>query len=109
MSVYDNTDSGVLFKNENKFSGNSPDYTGEINVEGIEKSLSAWVQISNSGKKYLKLKVRDKRPAQDAQTGAPAPQAAPAPAPAQAAPEPSPTPPQQAMAQDGPLDDDIPF
>jgi len=100
MSVYDNTDSGVLFKNENKFSGNSPDYTGEINVEGIEKSLSAWVQISNSGKKYLKLKVRDKKPAQEAQTGAPAPQAAP---------EPAPMPPQQAMAQDGPLDDDIPF
>ena len=56
MSVYDNTDSGVLFKNENKFSANSPDYTGEINVEGIEKSLSAWVQISNTGKKYLKMK-----------------------------------------------------
>ena len=93
MSVYDNTDSGVLFKNENKFSANSPDYTGEINVEGIEKSLSAWVQISNTGKKYLKMKVRDKKPAQDSQTSAPAPQAAPAPAP----------------AQDGPLDDDIPF
>ena len=109
MSVYDNTNSGVLFKNTNKFNENSPDYTGEINVDGIEKSLSAWVQTSNSGMKYLKLKCRDPKPAQDAETSVPAPQASPAPAPAQAAPEPAPTPPQQAMAPDGPLDDDIPF
>ena len=109
MSIYDNTNSGVLFKNTNKFSENSPDYTGEINVDGIEKSLSAWVQTSNSGMKYLKLKCRDPKPAQDDNTAAPAPQAAPAPAPAPAQAAPAPTPPQQAMPQDGPLDDDIPF
>lgn len=99
MTTYDNTDRGVLFKNTDKRNENSPDYTGEINVKGTKQSLSAWVQTSKTGMKYLSLKVRDPLPPQET-----APSPAPAPAPASA-----PTPPQQAMPQNGPIDDDIPF
>ncbi len=59
MTTYDNTDRGVLFKNTDKRNENSPDYTGEINVKGTKQSLSAWVQTSKTGMKYLSLKVRD--------------------------------------------------
>ena len=110
MTTYDNTNSGVLFKNTNKNNQNSPDYQGEINVDGIEKKLSAWVQTSASGTRYLKLKCRDPKPAQDDNAAAPSqPAPAPAPSPAPAPAAPAPTPPQQAMPQDGPIDDDIPF
>ena len=89
MTTYDNTDRGVLFKNTDKRNENSPDYTGEINVKGTKQNLSAWVQTSKTGMKYLSLKVRDPLPPQET--------------------APAPAPPQQAMPQDGPIDDDIPF
>ena len=61
MSNYDNTNSGTLFKNDRKEKDNHPDYKGQINVDGTEYWLSAWVKVSKDGtKKFMSLSVKAK-------------------------------------------------
>ena len=75
MSQYDNTNSGVLFKNDRKETDKHPDYQGSINVEGREMWLSAWIKQGQKGK-FMSLSVKPKEQPRQA----PAPKAA-APAP----------------------------
>jgi hypothetical protein len=56
---YDNTDRGVLFKNDRKESDNHPDYKGSINVGGVEYWLSAWIKDGQRGK-FLSMSVKAK-------------------------------------------------
>jgi hypothetical protein len=72
MSNYDNTNSGVLFKNDRKESAKHPDYQGNINVDGVEFWLSAWIKEGQKGK-FMSLSVKKKE-------AAPKPAAKPAPA-----------------------------
>lgn len=57
MSEYDNTNSGALFRNDKGDNPKRPDYKGKINIEGREFSISGWLRESQSGKKYMSLKV----------------------------------------------------
>lgn len=59
---YDNTNRGVLFKNDRKEEGdNKPNYTGEINVDGVDKRLAAWIRDSKDGsKRFLSIAVNEK-------------------------------------------------
>lgn len=58
---YDNTNSGVLFKNESD-NEKAPMYKGKINVEGKEYEIAAWLREAKSGKgKFLSLKVQEPR------------------------------------------------
>ena len=60
---YDNTNRGVLFKNDRKESDNHPDYTGKIDVDGDEYWLSAWIKTGKKGKfMSLSVKPRDEQP-----------------------------------------------
>jgi hypothetical protein len=77
---YDNTNSGLLAKNDKQGNEARPDYRGSINVEGREYWLSAWIKTGRdgtklAGQKYMSLSVQPK----DASYGG-APAAAPAPA-----------------------------
>lgn len=79
---YDNSNSGILKKNDKQGNDNRPDYRGSINVDGVDYWLSAWIKTGRdgtklAGQKYMSLSVQPK----DA-SYAPAPAAAPAPAPA---------------------------
>ena len=66
MTEYDNTNSGRLFKNDKKPEGsNQPDYRGEINVDGTEKQLAAWIRTSKNGLTYMSLEVSDPYVAED--------------------------------------------
>jgi len=47
---YDNTNRFALFKNDRPNSENSPQYTGKINVEGVEYYLNAWIKEGKKGK-----------------------------------------------------------
>jgi len=61
MSSYDNTNSGVLFRNDRRREGkNDPEYTGTLNVAGVEFWLSAWVKESKDGRKFFSLSVKKK-------------------------------------------------
>ena len=59
MPEYENTNKGVLFKNDKKESDKHPDYKGSINVDGRELWLSAWVRNGKNGK-LLSLAVTPK-------------------------------------------------
>lgn len=59
MADFDNTNRGVLFKNDKKESDKHPDYTGTINVHGQEFRLAAWIRDAKSGTKYMSLSVSE--------------------------------------------------
>ena len=65
--------SGALFRNDRKEKDTQPDYTGECRIEGVEYRLSAWLNESKNGKKYmgLKLTAKDDMPGQQAPTADP--------------------------------------
>lgn len=56
---YDNTNTGVLFKNNKKESEKHPDYKGQINIDGENKELAAWIKVSHKGTRFLSLKISE--------------------------------------------------
>ena len=56
---YDDTNRGVLFKNDRKELDNHPDYKGSINVDGVDYWLSAWIKESQKGK-FMSMSVKPK-------------------------------------------------
>jgi uncharacterized protein (DUF736 family) len=68
---YDNRDRGALFKNNDKTEESQPDYRGNINVDGTEYWLSAWLKTSKAGMKYMSLSIKPKN-ADTAQSKKPA-------------------------------------
>ncbi len=59
---YDNTNRGRLFKNDRKEKENHPDYKGEINIEGKNYELAAWIKESQQGRKFISMSVKEKVP-----------------------------------------------
>jgi uncharacterized protein (DUF736 family) len=70
MTEFDNTDRGVLFKNNRKENDKHPDYTGTLNVKGHEYEISAWIKTSAKGTKFMSLSIKE--PYQKAGGSAPA-------------------------------------
>lgn len=63
---YDNTNKGVLFRNQEKGEGDKkPDYTGKINVNGKDYRLAGWLRESKSGSKFLSLSLSEPKPKSD--------------------------------------------
>lgn len=61
---YDNTNRGVLFKNDPQGNPKRPQYRGSLNVGGEEYNLSAWIKESKkTGDKFLSLSVEAKKDA----------------------------------------------
>ena len=58
---YDDTNRGAIFKND-KTADNQPDYTGKINVDGVEKRIALWVRESAKGTKYMSASISDPQP-----------------------------------------------
>lgn len=82
MPQYDNTNSGLLAKNKRKEKDTQPDYSGSINIEGVEYWLSGWLKTGKessklAGEKFFSLSVRPKDQ-QRAAAPAPAPASVPA-------------------------------
>ncbi len=65
MTQYDNTNTGMLARNDRKERDTHPDYRGSINVGGVDYWLSAWVKEGKAGgkmegKKFFSLSVQPK-------------------------------------------------
>jgi uncharacterized protein (DUF736 family) len=58
---HDNTNQGALFKNDKQGNERWPDYRGQINVNGTEYWISAWLKSSKAGQKYMSLSVQPKQ------------------------------------------------
>ena len=58
MAEFDNTNRGVLFKNETD-NEKAPMYKGKINVDGKDYQLAAWVKENQKGDKFLSLSVQE--------------------------------------------------
>lgn len=65
MAQYDNTNSGILARNENRKTDKHPEFSGSLNVEGVDYWVSAWVNEGKpggkmEGKKYFSIKINRK-------------------------------------------------
>jgi hypothetical protein len=68
MTQYDNTNSGMLARNKNRSTDKHPEYTGSLNVEGVDYWVSAWVNTGRQGsklegEKFFSFKINRKEPA----------------------------------------------
>lgn len=57
MTEYDNTNRGVLFVNREKKSEKSPDFSGSLDVAGVQYNLAAWKKQSKKGATFLSVSV----------------------------------------------------
>ena len=58
---YDNTNKGTLGRNKNPKSEKSPEYSGQLNVDGKLYWVSGWVKENKStGEKFFSLAVTPK-------------------------------------------------
>jgi hypothetical protein len=65
---FDNTNRGILTKNQNKSSDKHPDLSGSLNVDGVDYWLSGWTKEGKSGKFLsLSVKPKDAKPAKKQQ------------------------------------------
>lgn len=53
------TNSGAIFKNDNKTKDTQPDYRGKVNVEGKELEISLWLKESKTGVKYFSASFQE--------------------------------------------------
>lgn len=60
MMPYDNTNRGALFKADKQGNETRPDYSGNLNVDGKELFIDAWIKTSKAGQKYMSLSVKPK-------------------------------------------------
>ena len=51
MAEYDNNNRGSIWKNEKKETDKHPDFTGSLNVNGVEFWVSAWKRKADANPK----------------------------------------------------------
>jgi hypothetical protein len=61
MAEYDNTNTFTLFKNDIGPNPKRPNYTGNLNIDGIEFRISGWIRESANGK-FISGSVQLKEP-----------------------------------------------
>lgn len=99
--AYDNTNKGILSKNDRKEKDSHPDHKGQLNVNGVEYWVSAWIKERNDGSgKFFSLAVTPKEQNQEQR-----PPARQAPPPTRQAQRPA----QRPASGFDDMDDDIPF
>jgi hypothetical protein len=60
MTQYDNTNRFSLFKNDRKAEDRDADFTGTLNIEGVEYFVDAWKPRQPGGKLVLSGRVKPK-------------------------------------------------
>jgi len=59
MTEYDNTNRGVIFKNDRKEKPTHPDYKGNLDVGGEQFWVSAWIKKGKNGD-FISFSVKAK-------------------------------------------------
>lgn len=72
MSNYDNTNRGQVWGNDKKETEKHPDFTGTLNVEGVEYWVSAWKRKPDANPKAPSLSFSIKPKEERVQQAAPA-------------------------------------
>lgn len=66
MPQYDNTNSGVMFKNDRKTKETQPGWKGTVNIGGQEYWVSGWVNEIKGGprrgEKMISMQLQEKEP-----------------------------------------------
>jgi hypothetical protein len=73
MSYEQKAESGSLFRNDRKEKPTQPDYKGDALIGGKLYWLSAWLNESPKGTKYMSLKFNEKERKEDAPAASPPP------------------------------------
>ena len=69
---FDTTNRGEFNREEDKKNPNGPDYTGNLDVNGVPHRLAGWIKTSKkTGKKFLSLAIEAKNGATRAKTSTP--------------------------------------
>jgi hypothetical protein len=67
MTQYDNTNRFQIWKNERKAEDRDPDFTGTLNVNGVEYFVDAWKRKPDANERAPtlsgKVKIKSKQPA----------------------------------------------
>jgi hypothetical protein len=63
--MYNNENKGALFRVKKKKTEKSPDYSGKLNINGSDYSLSGWVRESQKGEKFFALAVKPAEPVKE--------------------------------------------
>ena len=66
MADHDNTNRGAIWRNEKKEKDTHPDFTGSLDVDGVQYWVSAWKRKEDAGPKSpaLSFSVKPKEEAQ---------------------------------------------
>jgi uncharacterized protein (DUF736 family) len=56
---YDDEGKGALFREREKKSEKSPDYTGRVQINGTKYRLAGWVRESKAGQRFLSLAIEE--------------------------------------------------
>ena len=71
MADFDSTNRGSIWRNEKKTTDNHPDFTGSLNVNGVEYWVSAWKRKEGAAAKApalsFSIKPKDEQPQQSRQ------------------------------------------
>ena len=59
MADFDNSNRGVLFKNDRKEKDSHPDYRGKGNYHGKDFEISVWVKKDRNGKSFMSLSFKE--------------------------------------------------
>ena len=59
MAEYDNTNRGIIFKNDKKGNEKAPEYTGKGNFKGTDFEISLWVKKDKNGKSYFSVSFKE--------------------------------------------------
>jgi len=61
VSGYDNTNRGILSRNDRKTEDKHPDHKGTINVDGVEYWIDGWIKERKDGSgRFFSLSVKPK-------------------------------------------------
>lgn len=69
--AYDNTNSGALFKNNRRQKDTHPEFTGKLNVGGVDYYLNGWRKAPEGKEAFISLSVKKIEAKTDAPASAP--------------------------------------